>query len=82
MPLNKETKLNQTSLYTGSYRPQTMDSMAIVQEIQWVVLRVLGEFSISQFSVVCHFHNFGKRSSATELCFTLPKYCKTFYSPL
>ena len=38
--------------------------------------RVSGEVSISQFSVVHHLHNIGK--SAAKLCFTLPKYCKTF----
>ena len=40
--------------------------------------KVSGKFGISQFSVVRHFHNFGK----SKLCVMLAKSCKTFDSLL
>ena len=57
-----------------SGRPKTVDFEATVANLASSSRRVSGEFSISKYSVVFYFYDLG----VAELCFNLPKYCKTF----
>ena len=51
-------------MYIRSGRPKTVESEAVHQAIEANLVnstqRVSGEVGISQFSVVCHLHDFSK----------------------
>ena len=59
-----------------------MDFKAVLQAIEANLAskpqRVTGESGISPFSVVHHFHDFGKN---IDIYWNVPKYWKTFDSP-
>ena len=65
-------------------RPKTLDLKAVLQAMEAYLvsstLGVSGKLSISQSNVFCLFMNSVKASRTAKLCFTLPKYCKTFDS--
>ena len=67
-----------------SSRPKTVGSEMMLQAIEanlWSsTQRVSGEPDISQISVVCHFHDLSKSFLVDEVCLSLPKYWKMFYS--
>ena len=84
MPLNKETKIKvNLVLYRVVYHFIRIFLIFLPHPNPLIkTRRVSDEPSISKSCMDDHLHDRGKSTEAVELCILLPKYCKTFDSPL